>query len=104
MHRKSLVVFEQELGIVSDVVPCEDGYAQERSLLPSVLETIKKEDLWCADRHFCTLGFLFGIARKEAYFIIRQDANTPFIPLTEKTFIGESETGQSLRTKHTLKL
>lgn len=91
---KSLVVFEQELGIASDVFPCEDGHAQERSLLFSVLETIKKDDLWCADRNFCTLGFLFGIQHKSAYFIIRQHANTPFTSLTKKTFIGESDTGK----------
>jgi len=59
-----------------------------------VLETLKKDDLWCADRNFCTLGFLFGIAHKGAYFAIRQHANTPFTPLTEKVFIGKSETGK----------
>jgi len=91
---KSLVVFEQELGIISDVFPCEDGHAQERSLLYSVLVTIKENDLWCDDRNFCVLSFLFGIQRKNAYFITRQHANTPYIPLSEKEFIGESETGK----------
>lgn len=91
---KSLAVFEQELGIVSDVFPCEDGHAQERSLLSPVLETIKKNDLWCADRNFCVLSFLFGIQHKSAYFAIRQHANTPFNTLSKKVFIGESETGK----------
>jgi len=91
---KSLVVFEQELGIVSDVFPCEDGHAQERSLLPEVLETIQEGDLWCADRNFCTLNFLFGIHRKSGHFIIRQHAQTPFKPLSEKEFIGDGSTGK----------
>lgn len=102
---KSLVVFEQELGIISDVFPCEDGHAQERSLLSSVLETIKENEVWCDDRNFCVLSFLFGIQRKNAYFITRQHANTPYIPLSEKEFIGESETGKvyEQRVRLTLK-
>jgi hypothetical protein len=30
---KSLVIFDPELGIAIDVIPCEDGHAQERSLV-----------------------------------------------------------------------
>lgn len=69
---KSLVVLEPALGLVTDVFPCEDGHAQERSLLDSVLETIAEGDLWIADRNFCTLGFMVGIARKKGFFVIRQ--------------------------------
>lgn len=39
---KSLVVFEPELGIATDVFPCEDGHAQERSLLSQVIETVQR--------------------------------------------------------------
>ena len=91
---KSLVVFEPELGIATDVFPCEDGHAQERSLLSQVIETVQKNDLWVADRNFCTLGFLFGIHRKEAFFILRQHKNTPYKPLSDKVFMGYSETGR----------
>ena len=79
---KSLVVFEPELGIATDVFPCEDGHPQERSLLSQVIETVQKNDLWVADRNFCTLGFMFGIHRKEAFFILRQHKNTPYKPLS----------------------
>ena len=85
---KSLVVFELELGIATDVFPCEDGHAQERSLLNHVLETVEKDDLWVADRNFCTLGFLFGIQLNGAFFILRQHQNTPYKTLSEKVFIG----------------
>jgi hypothetical protein len=90
---KSLVVFEPELGIATDAFPCEDGHAQERSLLPQVIETVQKNDLWVADRNFCILGFMFGIHRKDAFFILRQHKQTPYKSLSEKIFIGESETG-----------
>lgn len=91
---KSPVVFDPELGIVTDVFPCEDGHAQERSLLPHVIETVQKNDLWVADRNFCTLGFMFGIHQKGAFFILRQHKQTPCNLLSEKVFVGESETGR----------
>jgi hypothetical protein len=69
---KSLVVLEPELGLLTDVFCCEDGHAQERSLLPQVLETVERGDLWIADRNFSTAGFLFSLATKEATFVIRR--------------------------------
>ncbi len=38
---KSLVVYDPVLGIPVDVFPCEDGHAQERSLLNQVLPTFQ---------------------------------------------------------------
>ncbi len=49
---KSLIVFEPELGIETGVFPCENGHAQERSLLSSVIKTVVENDLWVADRHY----------------------------------------------------
>lgn len=91
---KSLVVFDPELGIAIDVIPCEDGHTQERALLPQILSTIQSKDLWTADRNFCVLSFLFGIFLKGAFFVIRQHKQTPFKPLSEIKFIGESDTGK----------
>jgi hypothetical protein len=68
----ALVVLEPDRMLVSDVFPCEDGHAQERRILPEVLETIASRDLWIADRNFCTTDFLFGIAHRKAAFLIRQ--------------------------------
>src|SRR4029450_9972645 len=36
---KALVVYEPALGVVTDVFPCENGHAQERSLFGAVLDT-----------------------------------------------------------------
>jgi hypothetical protein len=90
---KSLVVFEPQWGIVTDVFPCEDGHAQERSLLNAVADTIQPNDVWVADRNFCVLRFLFQIHRQRAFFIFRQHAKLNYKPLSELTFIGPSETG-----------
>ncbi len=63
---KSLVVLEPALGLATDIFPCEDGHAQERSLLPEVLDTVEASDLWIGDRNFCTTGFILGIESKQA--------------------------------------
>jgi hypothetical protein len=62
--------------LIVDIFPCEDGHAQERTLLPAVQETIEANDLMIADRNFCTTDFLFGIAERRAAFVIRQHARS----------------------------
>jgi hypothetical protein len=69
---QALVVFDPALMLVRDVFPCEDGHAQERSLLDAVLQTVGDRDVWMADRNFCVLSFLLGIAKKSGCFIIRE--------------------------------
>jgi len=58
---KSLVVYEPALGVVTDVFPCENGHAQERSLFGAVLDTVEASDLWIEDRNFCTRAFLGSV-------------------------------------------
>jgi IS4 transposase len=91
---KSLVVFDPQTEIAIDVFPCEDGHAQERSLLDDVLKTVMTNDLWVADRNFCVQSFLFGILKKFAFFIIREHSQMPVEVISEERFICECETGQ----------
>jgi hypothetical protein len=37
---KSLALLDQQTGLVLDLVPCEDGHAQQRSLLARVLDKV----------------------------------------------------------------
>jgi len=90
---KSLVVYDPHLRIPIDVFPCEDGHAQERSLLSIVLQTVMPKDVWVADRNFCTLDFTCGIDSKGAFFVIREHKNYPSRPVGEEIYIGETETG-----------
>jgi hypothetical protein len=85
---KSLVVLDPALGLAVDVFPCEDGHAQERSLLDAVLQTIAARDVWVADRNFCTLGFLTGIAQRLGYFVIRHHKNMPYEAVSEWREVG----------------
>ena len=73
---QTLVVLDPELGLVVDVVACEDGHTQERALFGEVLPMVQSQDLWLGDRNFCTTGFLFGIVDREGFFLIRQHAST----------------------------
>lgn len=101
---QALVVLDPALKLVVDLFPCEDAYTQERALLCQVLEIVEAGDLWIEDRNFCTNRFLFGVARKNAAFLVRQHAGLPWEPLEEPVYVGESETGrvfeQRVRLSH----
>ena len=90
---KSLVVYEPAHGLVRDVFPCEDGHAQERSMLGLVLETVQVHDLWIQDRHFCTCAFLCESDQRGAGFITRQHEGLPFEIVNALRSVGRIETG-----------
>jgi IS4 transposase len=73
---QALVLYDQRFDVITDVVPCEDAYSQERSLLDQVWPLIDANDCVVADRNFCTTGFLFGLVGRKGYFVIRQHATT----------------------------
>jgi IS4 transposase len=90
----ALVVLEPDRMLMTDVFPCEDAYAQERSLLAQVLLTVEADDLWIADRNICTTGFLFGVASRRAKFIIRQHSQTlTYELLGDRRKVGRCPTG-----------
>ena len=90
---KSLVIYDPELEMATDVFPCEDGHAQERSLLSAVLPTFDPKDVVIIDRNFCVRDFLHGIAARQAYFIVRQHQGLPWEEDGEERFVGRGETG-----------
>ena len=91
---QALVVFDPQWMMITDVVPCEDGHAQERALLADILPLVQPNDVWVGDRNFCTTDFLFGIAAREGFFAIRQHAQTLHWELKGKRrYCGRSETG-----------
>jgi len=73
---QALAFYDPRFGLITDVIPCEDAYAQERSLLSEALRCVSARDCVLADRNFCTTGFLFGLRRRRAFFVIRQHAST----------------------------
>src|ERR1022692_3912508 len=73
---QALVLYDPRFDLITDTIPCEDAYSQERSLLDQVLPLIAGNDCVIADRNFCTTGFLFGLWQRNGYFVIRQHAST----------------------------
>ena len=90
---KSLVIYEPELEMATAVFPCEDGHAQERSLLGELLPTLAAGDTLLMDRNFCVRAFLHGISAQQAYFTCRQHQGLPWEAAGEERFIGRGESG-----------
>lgn len=91
---QALAVYDPQWGLVTDVIPCEDGHAQERALLGEVLPLVQPQDVWVADRNFCTTGLLLGIAERQGFFVIRQHAQTLHWRLVgERRSCGRAATG-----------
>ncbi len=88
-----LVVLDPQRKLAVDVLPCEDGHAQERSLLPELLKSVESKEVWVADRNFCTFDFLTGIVERKAYFVIRQHGSLACELTGRSKKIGVSETG-----------
>jgi IS4 transposase len=72
---QTLVVLEPARMLITDVVCCQDGHAQERSLLDDVLAKVRARDLWMADRNFCVRRFLLSVAARGGFFVLREHAN-----------------------------
>ena len=89
-----LVVLDPQAKLAIDVFPCEDAHAQERTLLPALLETVVPDDLLVMDRNLCTMQVLLGIKRRRAYFAIREHAGSLRSQLVGKRKkVGRCETG-----------
>lgn len=90
----ALVVLDQERMLARNVFLTEDGHASERSLLDAILQTIQAKDLWLADRNFCTVKFLLGIAQRGGFFLIRQHGTLKGKPVGQTRRIGRTPTGE----------
>jgi IS4 transposase len=101
---QTLAVLDAATMLVTQVLCCEDGHAQERAALPQVVPLIAARDLWIADRNFCTTEFWFALAARKAYGVIRHHANLSWQSVSKRTYCGRSATGrvseQRIRIQH----
>jgi VCBS repeat-containing protein len=91
---KSLCVFKPAYQLVTNIVLCEDGHAQERSLVDPILDLVETDSLWVADRNFCFQRFLLGIAAKLGFFVIREHAGLNYKVASKLRKSGQSESGE----------
>src|SRR5262249_27014158 len=100
---QALVVLDQQRMLITDVFLHEDGHAQERRLIAKVLHHVQADDLWIEDRNFCTLGLMFGMARRGAVFVVRQHGQVQGELVGRLTRKGASRSGsvyeQALRVR-----
>ena len=88
-----LAVLDPQTRLITDLVPCEDAYTQERALLDQVLPAVQANDVWVGDRNLCTPRFLIGIAHRDAFFAIREHAQLNIRPLGQPRPMGRCPTG-----------
>jgi Transposase DDE domain len=91
---QALVILDPDRMLASDMIPCEDAHAQERSLFTQVLTRVVPGDVWIGDRNFCTAGFLKGIIQRGSCFIIRQHGNFTVASTGTLRQRGRCETGR----------
>lgn len=89
----ALVVLDPQYMLATDIIPCEDAHAQERSLTPALLELSCPRDVWIADRNFCTTALLTSWAERGSFFVIRQHANLTITSAGTRRSRGVIETG-----------
>jgi hypothetical protein len=95
---QALVFYDPRYDLITDVIPCEDAYTQERALVADALALISRGDCVIADRNFCTTKCLFGIAGARACFIIRQHAsNATWKPIGMARNAGKDGQGRQLQ-------
>lgn len=89
----ALVVLDPSLMLATEIVPCEDGHAQERSLSEKLIELVDANDVWIADRNFCTSFLLSGVASRNAFYVIRHHASMRMASAGTMREIGRTDTG-----------
>ena len=79
----------------------EDAHNQEALTCPRIVEDLEPNDVVMADRHFCIVAFMIGIASRNANFVLRQNGRLKGVLLGKRRRIGRISTGmvheQSMR-------
>ena len=73
----TLVVYDPDRGLVTDIVPSEDAHRSERAAVAPLLDSAQPGQLWIADRQFCTGAILLGWQAAQASFLVREHGRHP---------------------------
>lgn len=90
---QSIPILDPKRQLIEAIVTCEDGHANERRLIPALLEHVKPRQCWIADSLYCTLAYLFGIRAGRGHFVVRQHAQLQGELTGRCRKIGRQETG-----------
>jgi hypothetical protein len=90
-----VAAYDLATGLVVDAAASEDAYTSERELVRPILAAAEPDQLFVADRNFCTTEILFGIMDRRAHFVIRQhDNNLRWRPLEPARAVGRVAAGE----------
>ena len=73
----TLVVYDPDQALVTDIVACEDAHESERTVAQTLVAGAQAGELWLADSHFCTRALLQGWQQAQAAFIVREHGTHP---------------------------
>jgi hypothetical protein len=88
-----VAAYDLATGLVIDAAASEDAYTSERALVRTILAPAGADQLFVADRHFCTTDILFQIMDRRAAFVIRQHPSLRWSPRRAARAIGRVATG-----------
>jgi len=92
---QSLVVYDPDSALMSDLLACEDAHASERATVEPLLDSALPGELWITERHVCTRTVLQAWQTAGAGFIVREHGRHPrLIEQREWQRRGRTETGQ----------
>src|ERR671928_588412 len=90
----TLVVYDPDCGLVTDILPSEDAHRSERAAVAPLLDGAEPGQLWIADRQFCTRTVLLGWQAAQAGFLVREHGRHPQLAAEGPwRACGRSETG-----------
>lgn len=89
-----VAAYDLATDLVVDAAASEDAYTSERELVRGLLAVAAADQLFVADRHFCTTEILFSIMDREASFVIRQHSSLRWHARGEAEAVGRVATGE----------
>src|ERR1700712_4853422 len=92
---QTLVVYDPDSGLATDLVASEDAHQSERALVAPLPDSAQPGQLWIGDRHFCTGPILQGWDKSRSGFIVREHGRHPRLAGQGAwRECGRTETGQ----------
>jgi hypothetical protein len=70
-------VYDPDADLVVDMLPCEDGHAQERPMMQAIQQQPQPGQLWIVDRNFSTRSIFCRWQERGSYFVVREHGRTP---------------------------
>ena len=89
-----VVEYDAATGLCTSVVASDDAYSSERTLVQEILDRAQPNDLFVADRFYCTAKIIGNVMLRHAFCVIREH-NTQLRVLSEGKLKrrGKTETG-----------